>query len=97
MNEVFVIDSKCENRDRTIEAVESVSEARAVQLLQVRVRVRFVRVRVRVRVIFRVRVRVSRARILIAWHIFLECWTTGTAIHSFDDNTSAGLCYASTT
>ena len=34
LEEVFVIDSKSDNRDRAVEAVESVSEARAVQLLQ---------------------------------------------------------------
>ena len=30
LEEVFVFDSKSENRDRAVEAVESVSEARAV-------------------------------------------------------------------
>ena len=30
LKEVFVFDSKSENRDRAVEAVESVSEARAV-------------------------------------------------------------------
>ena len=30
LEEVFVFDSKRENRDRAVEAVESVSEARAV-------------------------------------------------------------------
>ena len=30
LDEVFVFDSKSENRDRAVEAVESVSEARAV-------------------------------------------------------------------
>ena len=34
LEEVFVFDSKSENRDRAVESVESVSEARAVQLLQ---------------------------------------------------------------
>ena len=35
----FVIDSKSENRDGAVEAVESVSEARAVQGTRVRIRV----------------------------------------------------------
>ena len=33
LEEAFVFDSKSENRDRAVEAVESVSEARAVLLL----------------------------------------------------------------
>ena len=34
LEEVFVFDSKSENRDRAVEAVEAVSEARVVSLLQ---------------------------------------------------------------
>ena len=48
LEEVFMFDSTSENRDRAVEAVESVSEARAVETLQIRVRVRVRVIRVRV-------------------------------------------------